>query len=101
MVKGLRAAGVPIEWVNDDKSPKLHRHHASVKIMTHSSRGFEFPIVAIPGLGFMPHGSGDAHEEAKLLYVAITRAMDQLLLTYHKRSEFVEKLTDAQMCVAA
>ncbi|MEQ1774510.1 MAG: 3'-5' exonuclease [Burkholderiales bacterium] len=58
----------------------------------HSSKGLEFPVVAIPGLGYMPHRDYDIHEEAKLLYVAMTRAMDKLLLTCSKDSQFVSRI---------
>lgn len=49
-------------------------------------------MVAIPGLGYMPHRDYDIHEEAKLLYVAMTRAMDKLLLTCSKESQFVSRM---------
>jgi len=58
----------------------------------HSSKGLEFPVVAIPGLGYMPHRDYGIHEEAKLLYVAMTRAMDQLILTASKASPFVSRI---------
>jgi len=65
----------------------------SVKVLTmHSSKGLEFPVVAIPGLGYMPHRDFDIHEEAKLLYVAMTRAMDKLLLTCSNASQFVSRI---------
>lgn len=43
-------------------------------------------------LGYMPHRDFELHEEAKLLYVAMTRAMDQLLLTCSKESQFVSRI---------
>lgn len=58
----------------------------------HSSKGLEFPVVAIPGLGYIPHRDFDIHEEAKLLYVAMTRAMGKLLLTCSKESPFVSRI---------
>lgn len=62
----------------------------------HSSKGLEFPVVAIPGLGYMPHRDYDIHEEAKLLYVAMTRAMDKLLMTCSKESPFVSRIQQAK-----
>ena len=50
----------------------------------HSSKGLEFPVVAIPGIGYMPYTHQDPHDEARLLYVAMTRAMDHLILTTHR-----------------
>jgi superfamily I DNA/RNA helicase len=73
-----------------------------VKILTmHSSKGLEFPVVAIPGLGFMPYGDQVPKEEAKLLYVAMTRAMDRLVMTCHKQTDFTTRIKAAQRRVAA
>jgi superfamily I DNA/RNA helicase len=40
----------------------------------------------------MPSRYGEPTDEARLLYVAMTRAMNQLVLTCAKQSEFVERL---------
>jgi len=54
----------------------------AIKVMTMKvSKGLEFPIVAIPGVGSMPAPGADEKEEARLFYVAATRATDKLLLT--------------------
>lgn len=52
ITKQLRVAGIPAEWVNAPGGRKRFDPGAdSVKIMTmHSSKGLEFPVVAIPGL---------------------------------------------------
>lgn len=98
VVTRLRKAGLPVQWLGDPKEKrKFQPTEDSVKAMTmHSSKGLEFPVVAIPGLGYMPMKEMDAREEAKLLYVAMTRAMDFLLLTCHRESEFVTRLKDAR-----
>jgi superfamily I DNA/RNA helicase len=62
----------------------------------HSSKGLEFPLVAIPGIGFMPGTQKDLAAEAKLLYVAMTRSTEKLVLTCHEKSEFVQML--AEVC---
>jgi len=67
----------------------------SVKVLTmHSSKGLEFPVVIIPCLEGMPNAREDVASEAKLLYVAMTRAMDHLVLTHHGSSPFVGRLND-------
>ncbi len=53
----------------------------------HGAKGREWPVVVIAGAedGLIPHSSAlspaQQAEEARLLYVAITRAVDQLLIT--------------------
>lgn len=66
----------------------------AVSLMTlHSAKGLEFPVVFIsgmedglfPGYGAMTSGEEeDMEEERRLLYVGITRAKEQLYLTYAK-----------------
>jgi DNA helicase-2/ATP-dependent DNA helicase PcrA len=65
---------------------------ARVTLMTlHSSKGLEFPMVFIAGLeeGMLPHAlaldddpTAGAEEERRLLYVGMTRAMEELTLTH-------------------
>lgn len=61
----------------------------------HSSKGLEFPVVFIPGLGYLPTGKGTTADEARLLYVAMTRAIEVLVLTGDHRSVFVKRLKKA------
>ncbi|MEH1788759.1 3'-5' exonuclease [Nostoc sp.] len=74
----------------------------------HSSIGLEFPVVLIPGIGFMPNQHNTPEEEARLLYVAMTRAIEQLIMTCvgvarrrHRSSEFTNRLESALGKVAA
>jgi hypothetical protein len=65
----------------------------SIQVMTmHSSKGLEFHCVAIPDLGCMPSKKAPEAEDGRLLYVAMTRATHELLLTCHSRSTFTDKL---------
>jgi superfamily I DNA/RNA helicase len=102
MGEGLQTAfeqaGIPTQWLASSQDKKSFRPgHDSVKLMTmHSSKGLEFPLVAIAGLGYMPHDSHDLAPEAKLLYVAMTRSTDKLLLTCHQQSDFVRLLSENQ-----
>jgi len=101
--KALRDAGIPVEWLGEDRRRRSYRPtEDSIKVMTiHSSKGLEFSVVAIPGLGFLPGPDRDLQEEARLLYVAMTRAMDRLVMTWHKDSPFVSRLNEARTRVTA
>jgi superfamily I DNA/RNA helicase len=103
VVNRLKAAGIPVEWVGESNGAKHYDPSAdSVKVITmHSSKGLEFPVVAIPGLGYMPYEKFDVKEEAKLLYVAMTRAMEVLLLTCHRETEFVTRIKLAREKIVA
>jgi hypothetical protein len=52
-----------------------------IKLMTmHASKGLEFPIVALPGVGHMPAPGEDEKEAARVFYVAATRATQRLVI---------------------
>ena len=90
----LTSAGIPFEWMKDRNSKRFDPLGESVKVMTlHSSKGLEFPVVAIIGLGFMPHVPEDPSDDARLLYVGMTRATERLVMTASRDSIFVRKLS--------
>jgi hypothetical protein len=52
-----------------------------IKVMTMKvSKGLEFPVVALPGVGHMPAPGEDEKEAARVFYVAATRATQRLLI---------------------
>ena len=93
------AEHIPTQWLrssNTKKQFKLSRDN--VKLMTmHSSKGLEFPVVAVSGVGYMPGDGADKVNEAKLLYVAMTRSTEKLLLTSHRETEFLVQLRDSRV----
>jgi len=88
---------LPIEWISQDRDSRNYNANApSVKLITmHSSKGLEFPVVFVPGIGFLPNSKSTPAEEAKLLYVAMTRAIDRLIMTCDRKSEFTIKIRAA------
>ena len=68
----------------------------TIKVMTmHASKGLEFPVVAVAGVGQMPREGEDAADEAKLFYVAATRATQKLVLTVAGEGAFAKALVNA------
>jgi DNA helicase-2/ATP-dependent DNA helicase PcrA len=71
----------------------LERSASGVTLMTlHMAKGLEFPIVFLCGLeeGIFPHNRSlidplDVEEERRLCYVGLTRAIDELYITYARR----------------
>jgi ATP-dependent exoDNAse (exonuclease V) beta subunit len=65
----------------------------SVKVMTMMvSKGLEFPVVALPGVGHMPAAGEDEKEAARVFYVAATRATQRLLIGANDHSHFGKSL---------
>jgi len=95
--KELQQAQLPVEWVNENSASRSYQpDDKSIKLMTmHSSKGLEFSVVFVPGLGYLPNRHRSPDDEARLLYVAMTRAINQLILTYHQDSDFVAKIQTA------
>ncbi|MDW2980829.1 MAG: 3'-5' exonuclease [Rhodanobacter sp.] len=92
----LRDLGIPSRLADNTGKQTLFAAEDSVKLVTmHSSKGLEFPFVIIPGIGGLPkEGQGEA-EEARLLYVAMTRATEHLLLIHHLDSVFSKRIRDS------
>ena len=53
----------------------------TIKVMTmHVSKGLEFPVVALAGVGAMPAPGQDEADAARLFYVAATRATQAMFI---------------------
>jgi hypothetical protein len=74
----LCAANIPFVGKNN---MEFNEKEKRVKLLTfHSSKGLEFPFVAIPSGRMLTEKNTD-EDEMKLMYVAMTRSTSQLLLT--------------------
>ncbi len=93
----LTSMGVPCQWLRRSREKSQYSSSAdSVKLMTiHSSKGLEFSVVAVSGIGNMPADGEEPASAARLLYVAMTRSTEKLLLTSHRETEFVARLKRA------
>lgn len=78
LIRAFENAGVPI---TSHKNMVFGDKQDTVKLITyHSSKGLEFPLVAIPGVSISTDDDKAAEDEARLLYVAMTRATRELLV---------------------
>lgn len=69
----------------------------SIKVMTmHASKGLEFPVVAVAGVGSMPREGEDVAAEARLFYVAATRATQKLVVTVAGDGKFGRSLVGSE-----
>jgi hypothetical protein len=72
-----------------------------VRFMTmHSCKGLEAALVGIPAIDQMPFKDNLPSEEARLLYVAMTRATRSLIMTYTTEGDFPRRLLEARRVLA-
>ncbi len=87
----------------DSFEEKTSNDMEGVSLMTiHKSKGLEFPVVFVTGLleGICPSKKGDQEEERRIAFVACSRAMKLLYLSYSlnylgvpsKKSIFIDEL---------
>ena len=82
-----------LEHIEEARRVNKFSHAGKVNLMTiHQAKGLEFKCVIVPGLneGILPHVNSvedlaNMDEERRLMYVAMTRAMERLVITYRKR----------------
>lgn len=74
----LQKAGIPYSW--KDKIEFGDKQDTVKLLPFHSSKGLEFPVVAIPGADMGTAEKKIDEEEARLLYVAMTRATRELIV---------------------
>lgn len=95
MCAKLATLNIPSFNVTESREAKeaLDLMDDSVKVATiQSSKGLEFPNVAVSGLcSFDGSGSNEARD-ARLLYVAMTRSTHRLVLTAQRETELVKRL---------
>jgi hypothetical protein len=94
--EALERAGIPSRLAEGNGKSSLFVVDDTVKLVTmHSSKGLEFPLVIIPGLGSLPKPGKDEADEARLLYVAMTRATERLVMIHHEDSIFSQRIRNS------
>lgn len=90
----LNQHAVPNVWMGDAKNRRLYDPVADKVLLVtrQSSKGLEFPRVIVAGLGGLKSSQETMPEEARLLYVAMTRAQEYLLLTASGDNHYVQRL---------
>lgn len=95
--KILTVAGIPfVSGRSSQERSKLYDGVDAVKIVSmHSSKGLEFGLVILPALHDMPFKGEDEADEARLLYVAMTRTIDRLVMMHRDHSSFTQRVHEA------
>ena len=76
----------------------FHPNEDTIKVLTmHASKGLEFPVVALVGVGRMPAAGEDEREEARLFYVGATRATQRLVVTASGDRKFSQILKNSSI----
>ena len=72
----------------DTFKDEMSNDKEGISLMTiHKSKGLEFPVVFVIGMidGILPSARGDIEEERRITFVAMSRAMLLLYLTYSQK----------------
>ena len=97
----LQGAQMPFQSMNALAFKRFDWRHASVKLLTlHSAKGLEFAWVFLASLQALPMPTESLDEALRLLYVAMTRATQQLVLSAHGDSAVVQRVRQALQTVA-
>jgi hypothetical protein len=91
----LDGVHVPYLVVTRQNAASFDLGSPEVKIMTvHAAKGYEFDVVVLFGLEALPDSIEDAKaaQRASVGFVGMTRARDQLVVTYTRDNPYLERL---------
>ena len=94
LARALDKAGIPYLLAGDQTAKASYdpRQERVTLLTMHSSKGLEFPTVVVAGVGEGSYKDEDLETEVRLMYIAMTRAMENLLITVCKRNYVSEQL---------
>jgi len=92
----LEQKGLDFLWMSSRKSKKEYdpKKNRITLITAQSSKGLEFKSVILVGVGQMKCTEEEIEKEARLLYVAMTRAQEFLLVTSSEENKFTKRFTN-------
>lgn len=92
----MKAANIPNTWLKTTQYKKAYDPSVpKVTLLTRqSSKGLEFDTVVLAGLGALDDSDEQLPLETRLLYVGMTRAQRQLLVTSSGVNRFTQKLKE-------
>jgi hypothetical protein len=88
----------PVRWLVQDhgQDGRTMVNEPGIKVQTiHSAKGLEYRAVIIMWADLLPRLFFEDHDEAeerRLMYVALTRAVDFLAITYSRPSNFIKEI---------
>lgn len=99
----LARRAIPWRAARDaDSKRKLFSGEPSIKIVSlHSSKGLEFTTTFIPRICEINRSEDDLADDARLLYVGMTRATDRLIMTHLAEPIFAQRMKAAISAVSA
>jgi Nuclease-related domain/UvrD-like helicase C-terminal domain/AAA domain len=97
----LRGRGMAVQSMNAPGFKAFDWAVPSVKLLTlHSAKGLEFPLVITAGLDELPLRDEAMEDEVRLLYVGMTRATHELLISAAADSPMVQRVRNSLEAVA-
>ena len=92
----LRQRGWLVQSMSDPEFTTFNWSRSAIRLLTlHSAKGLEFPLVFVACLDIMPWRSESIEDEVRLLYVAMTRSTQELVLSAAGSSTMVERVKNS------
>jgi hypothetical protein len=93
LLRELNQYAIPAIWMGDKKNRRNYdpAENKVLLVTRQSSKGLEFPRVIVAGLGYLKDDEDAKGEDARLLYVAMTRAQEYLLLTASNNNRYAQR----------